>query len=138
MRISKKTFDEAIRDCQTFGPGWTLAVPSTDEDEVCLKQNRERYHPMDQRASVWIGYFDQDSDNWTDIFGNELKKISWGKTKAYSGSSRRCAIFRYTKLKFLQVNCSEERPYMCQKCELSSQFSHDFKLVVCGRTYSER
>ena len=130
MRINRETFDDAVLNCQKIGSNWSLALPSTAEVKSCLKNNRDRYHPLDQRASVWVGFFNPNSENWTDIYGNELKQISWAKTKSDSGSSRRCAIFHYNRSKFIKLNCSSERPYMCQKCEFSSLFSHYLDIVV--------
>ena len=117
--IAKKTkFEDAVTFCQRIGSGWNLAMPSTEEERQCMKENINRYPSKRQRATVWIGYNSSETGVWKDLYGMETVQMNWETTNSplQADNDKLCAILRFVS-GFRQIGCNSLRPFMCQQCE---------------------
>ncbi|XP_014859668.1 PREDICTED: tetranectin-like [Poecilia mexicana] len=112
----KKRYHTASEDCNSLGG--VLATPSSSEENDRLRDYiRQSVGPDGQ---VWLGVNDMTIEGqWMDQTGSSITYKNWDASNFRSpqpdgGKSQNCGAMSLTGGKWLDENCREEKPSVCE------------------------
>ncbi|MEQ2252891.1 hypothetical protein ILYODFUR_026491 [Ilyodon furcidens] len=112
----KKRYHTASEDCNALGGVLGTPTSSQENDQLrdYIKQSIGLYE------QVWLGVNDMTTEGqWMDHAGSSISYKNWdasnfGTPEPDGGKSQNCAVLSPSNGKWLDENCREEKPSVCQ------------------------
>ncbi|KAM4549985.1 tetranectin-like [Fundulus diaphanus] len=112
----KKRYHTASEDCNALGG--VLGEPTSSEENDQLRDYIRQSIGVDEQ--VWLGFSDMAVEGqWLDHTGFSITYKNWdasnfGSPQPNGGKSENCAVLSLSSGKWLDENCREEKPSVCQ------------------------